>query len=54
MAHPSADSVRVIRDKSVAIVDCGPSSTRTASLLNADVEEKVIIIETADGDEINS
>ena len=41
MAHPSKGSVRIINDKSVAIVDCGASSTLTATLFNAtDVEEK--------------
>ena len=46
------ESVKVIKDKSVAIVDCGASSTLTGSLINAtDIEEKVTIIETADGEE---
>jgi hypothetical protein len=35
----------------VAIVDCGAPSTLTGSLINAtDIEEKVTIIETADGE----
>ena len=51
MARPVSEdeSVRVIKDKSVAIVDCGSSSALTCSLINArDIEEKVTIIETAD------
>ena len=54
MARPVSEdeSVKVIKDKSVAIVDCGASSTLTGSLINAtDIEEKVTIIETADGEE---
>ena len=36
----------------MAIVDCGASSTLTGSLINAiENEEKVTIIETADGEE---
>jgi hypothetical protein len=36
----------------VAIVDCGASFALTCSLINAaDIEEKVTIIETADGEE---
>ena len=53
MARPVSedDSVKVIKDKSVAIVDCGASSTLTGSLINAsDIEEKVKIVETADGE----
>ena len=35
----------------MAIVDCGASSTLTGLLINAtDIEAKVTIIETADGD----
>ncbi len=54
MARPVSqdDSVKVIKDKSVAIVGCGTSSTLTGSRINAsDIEEKVTIIETADGEE---
>ena len=56
MARPVSETeyVKVIKDsdKSVAIVDCGASSTLTGSLINAtDIEEKVTIIETADGEE---
>ena len=56
MARPVSEdeSVKVIKDKSVAIVDCGASSTLTGSLINlnaTDIEEKVTIIETADGEE---
>ncbi len=54
MARPVSGngSVKVFEDKSVAIVDCGASSTLTWSLINAtDIEEKVTIIETADGEE---
>ena len=54
MARPVSEdeSVKVIKDKSVPIVDCGASSTLTGSLINAtDIEEKVTIIETADGEE---
>ena len=52
MARQAEGSAIVIRDKtSVAIVDCGASSTLTASLINTSVEEKVSVIETADGDE---
>ena len=54
MAHPvpEDESVKVIKDKSVAIVDCGASSMLTGSLINAtDIEEKVTIIKTADGEE---
>ncbi len=46
------DSVRVIKDESVAIVDCGASSTLTRSLINAtNAEEKVMIIEMVECDE---
>ena len=57
MARPVSedDSVKVssvIKDKSVAIVDLRASSTLTYSLINAtDIEEKVTIIKTADGEE---
>ena len=54
MAWPVSedDSVKDIKDKSVAIEDCGASSTFTCSLINAsDTEEMVPIIETADGEE---
>ncbi len=46
------EDVIIIKGKSVAIVDCGHSSTLTRSLINAtDIEENVAIIETADGEE---
>ena len=54
MARPVSEdeSVKVIKDKSVTIVDCGASSTLTGSLINAtDIEEKVTIIVTTDGGE---
>ena len=55
MACPVSEdeSVEGIKEKSVAIVDCGASSTLTSSLINAtDIDEKVAtIIETADGEE---
>ena len=54
MASPFSEdeSVKVIKDKSVVIVDCGASFTRTCSLINAtDIEEKVTILLTADGEE---
>ena len=54
MARPvsEGESVKVIKDKSVAIVDCRATSTLTCSLINAtDIEKKVTIIETADGEE---
>ena len=54
MARPVSEdeSVKVIKDKSVAIVDCRAPSTLAGSLINAtDIEEKVTIIETADGEE---
>ena len=54
MASPVSEdeSVKIIKDKSVAIVDCGASSTLTCSLIDAtDIEEKVTIIKTADGEE---
>ena len=47
MAHPVSEdeSVKVIKDKSVAIVDC-------CSVINAtNIEENMTIIETADGEE---
>ncbi len=52
MAQPVSedDSVNLIKDKSVAIVYCGASSTLTCSLINlSDIAEKVITIETEDG-----
>ena len=57
MARPVSEdeSVKVssvIKDKSVAIVDLRASSTLTYSLINAtDIEEKVTIIKTTDGEE---
>jgi hypothetical protein len=46
------EAIKVIRDKSVAIVDCGASSALTGSLINAtDIEEKLIFFETADDEE---
>ncbi len=48
MARPSDQSTKVIREKSVAVMDCGASQTITCSLFNCkDVMEKVTIIETA-------
>ena len=50
MACPVKDSVGVIKDESVVIVDCGATDNITGSLIiTADVEEMVPIIETADG-----
>jgi hypothetical protein len=50
MARPAEDSVKVIKDKSVAVVDCRAASALTGSLNNAmGIEEKVTIIEIADG-----
>jgi hypothetical protein len=54
MAQPVSqdDSVKVMKDKSMSIVDYGASSTLTRSLINAsDIEEKVTIIEAVDGEE---
>ena len=52
MARPSEQSTKVIREKSVAVMDCGASQTITGSLINCkDVMEKVTIIETANGEE---
>jgi hypothetical protein len=48
MARPSDQSAKVIREKSVAVMDCGALQTITGSLINCkDVMEKVPIIETA-------
>jgi hypothetical protein len=52
-ARPASedDAIKVIKGKSVAIVNCG-ASTLTGSLINAsNIEEKVTIIEAADGEE---
>ena len=52
MARQSEQSTKVIREKSVAVMDCGASQTITGSLINCkDVMEKVTIIETANGEE---
>ncbi len=52
MARPSDPSIKVIKEKSVAVMDCGASQTITGSLINCkDVMEKVTIIETANGGE---
>ncbi len=52
MARPVDEAVKVIKVKSVAIGDCGASSTPTGSHINArDIEEKVTIVGTADGEE---
>jgi hypothetical protein len=50
VARAGEELTRIIKDRSVAIVDCGATDTLTSSLINAtDVEEKLTIIETADG-----
>jgi hypothetical protein len=50
MARPSDQSTKVIREKSVSVMDCGASQTITSSLINCkDMMEKVTIIETANG-----
>ncbi len=52
IARPSDQSTKVMRGKSVAVMDCGALQTITGSLINCkDVMEKVIIIETANGEE---
>ncbi len=55
MAWPGSedDSVNVIKGpKSAAIVDCEVLSTLTSLLIkSSDIEEKVTIIETPDGEE---
>ncbi len=54
MARPvfEDEAMKVIKDKSVAIVACGASFTLTGLHINAsDIEETVTIIETADGKE---
>ena len=49
---PEDESMEVIKDKSVVIVNCGASSKLTCSLIESSyIEEKVKIIETADGEE---
>ena len=48
MARPSEQSTKVIREKSVAVMDCGASQTITGSLINCKaVMQKVTILETA-------
>jgi hypothetical protein len=52
MARPSNQSIQVIKDKSVLVMNCGASQTITVSLLNCkEVKQKVTIIETADVDD---
>jgi hypothetical protein len=52
MAQLSKQSVQVIEDKSVIVMDCGASQTITSSLINCkEVKEKLTIIETVDGDD---
>jgi hypothetical protein len=52
MARPSDQSTKVIKEKSVAVRDCGALQTITCSLINCkDVMEKVTIIETANSEE---
>ena len=47
MARPSDQSTKVIREKSVAVMDCGASQTIISSLIYCkDVVEKMTIIET--------
>ena len=46
----AGESARIIKDKSIAIVDCRATDMLTSSLINAtNVEEKLTLIETADG-----
>jgi hypothetical protein len=50
VARAGEESTRIIKDRSVAIVDCGATDTLTLLQIHAtDVEEKLTIIETADG-----
>jgi hypothetical protein len=52
MARPSKQYTQVIKDKSVIVLDCGALQTITNSLIDCkEVKEKVMMIETADGDE---
>ncbi len=52
MARLSKQSVQVIKDKSVIVMDCGASQTITCSLINCkEVKEKKAKIETEDGDD---
>ena len=44
VARAGEELTRIIKDRSVAIVDCGATDTLTSSLINAtDVEEKLTI-----------
>ncbi len=52
MARPSDQSIKVIKEKSVAVMDCGASQTIISSLIYCkDVVEKMTIIEITDGEE---
>ena len=50
VARAGEELTQIIKDRSVAIVDCRATDTFASSLITAtDVEEKMIIIQTADG-----
>ncbi len=51
-ARPSDQATKAIKEKYVAVMNCGASQTITGSLINCkEVMEKVTIIETANGEE---
>ena len=52
MARPSDQTIQVIKDKSTLVMEYGASQTITGSPINSrEVKEKVIIVETSDGDD---